>query len=359
MSISFVPSDSEEDDTTVQNKQIIADVGTPIGNKILVSIRFESIYADSLTEVTLTSSKSFSATFDGKIAHIALGELTDGVIKSVQKDGSHRILFNTIGWLQETSVESATDNGPHASYGMRWFPFISSFMQCNIRVDLPISCIVLDSPDAFRLIWYKAHIEDPTGSKADLLHSYAPDRSKFVFLLNDNSTSGEYRISCQIRLGGMFLFKAINIPMYYGMLTLIGTAAASFQSKSLALGAVVAAWLFLLRQWSSLGIPQRNIFLTRIYQVSGAAIALWTLMWVYFGWTGLSCIIAFMLAGYRIRQILSEFSNTGRLPTHWERYWSRSVRAADSFQKRSLLEEGQKVPQLLNDSTQKIEMERA
>ncbi|UFS70256.1 hypothetical protein LPW11_20570 [Geomonas sp. RF6] len=353
MSMPTFPSEIDEDEASAPIMPVVENLGPPPGDKILATFRFDSIYSDSLVEITLVSSKPFTVCFNCKIVHVAVGVCSDYVgsrMNSVQKDGSYRIVFHSLGCIKQLSVESPHGDGPHASYGMRWFPFVSSSIQCAITANLAIACVVLDAPDAFRLIWYSADVKDPDCNKAMLSHSYAPDRSKYVFMWDDDTAPGEYRISSQIRLGGMILLKALNIPMYYGILTLIGTAAASFQSKSLALGAVVAAWLFLLRQWSSLALPQRNILLTRIYQAGGLVIAAWTLMWVYCGWAGLSAIVAISLAYYRLSEVMNDFSFVGRLPPHWEQHWSQSVYVADLSQKTSLRNK-QLVPQLPESPT--------
>jgi hypothetical protein len=190
----------------------------PMQPEVTILINADSIYQDSIVEISLIGDISFSAHINGEIIITKLGKKNPenlNYIQSEEKDGRYAIYVEVIGWFKERKVTSTSEDGPHNRYGMRFYPFISCFLSGSINIKkCLISSLTLNLPERFRLIWYGAQVTNPNGDKSRLNHSKGADRSKYVFIWHDQKvSSGEYKLNVPIRLGGTELLRLTNFPI--------------------------------------------------------------------------------------------------------------------------------------------------
>lgn len=330
--------ESEDNEAAREPVQVNAPLPVvPTADRVLVTIRIDSIYSDALVDVTFVASKPFSVQVGAAIAQITIGhEQSKGQLSAVEKDGIFRVQFQTFDWLRELETLSSTGvPGPSRTYGMRFFPFVASLLRCEMRCSLPVSFTIIDLPDMFRFVWYSfsATSGDAVVTKSvRIRHAYSAERSRFILEWPIEAGS-DHRFNWKVRTGGLMLMRAIYLPIYYGLIALIGIAAASFQSKSLTLGGVVATWIFLLRQWIALNPPQRNTILGELYILAGVVLAGWGVGWAFLSWHALWGLAVIIPVVALVRSEADHFSNDARL-RFFERWWARRVMKADLYQKK-------------------------
>ncbi len=233
-------------------------------------------------------------------------------------------------------VRSPVENFTASQYGMRYYPFVSSFLKINVQAkDQPLSRVVIDLPEEFRAIWYGANVLSPKKARAVLNHSYGEKRSKFFFYWNEPCDKvGTTELSIPFRLGSTSLLKIVQFPMYYWLLSLFVIAAASFTDKiSIFLASIAGTWIFMLRYWNSSNLPQENTVLTRGYIIAGGFAPIWGLSWKSFGWISILWLVPlWCIVGY-VQSLVKQFKYTGLLPEALEKYWVRQITKADLRQK--------------------------
>jgi hypothetical protein len=178
--------DTDEDDTAaVRHQQAETLHGTPPAAHVLAAIKVDSIYSDSLLDVTLVASKVFTVAIAAPVAQITIGrEEPDGTLSATEKDGIFKIQFQTFDWLQELETSASQGvTGPARTYGMRFFPFIAARLHCELRCSLPVAYTIIDLPDMFRFVWYSfaatAKGVDVTNGVI-IRHSYSTERSRYI-----------------------------------------------------------------------------------------------------------------------------------------------------------------------------------
>ena len=310
---------------------------------ITVNIKSDSIYENSIVWINLVSDLPFSAKFSGNILNLYSGKQgNDFFVHSEEKDKRHLIEIEIMGWFKERRIDYFDTEGAHSKYGMRFYPFVSSYIQCQLIIkNNIIGSFIFDLPDDFRIIWYGASITDPKNNKFNLNHAYGPQRSKYVFFVNNASdeaiknsnTQYEYEINIPIRLGGSKLLKITQFPVYYSILAFWGVALASMSKNiSVMLAAIAGVWTFMLRQWGISDLPQRTTFLTFAYLVVGLIIGVWGIAWYFLNWWALFLIIP-IIAFYRIVfASLRKFSYEGTLPKSLEKFWGNYIYRVDKKQ---------------------------
>lgn len=301
---------------------------------IAVEIVAASIYEHSVVTVRFTAATEFRASISGEIISVRRGARAGDLFQSHAKDGVHGIELELIGLFQETRIRStepiadAHGETAHKQYGMRFYPLVSSQILGDIRTEvLTVTHVLIDLPDAYRVIWHLAQVTFGDGSRAQLRHGYGPERSRYVFswkALANGRDKVKLRIG--VRLGGPALLRIAQFPVYYAWLALFIVAVASFaEADTVILGAIGAAWLFMLQQWIGSSLPQRSTLLTWLYLCEGLTVAAWGLAWRAFGWGAAIMVLPIGLASILILRALSFFHHNGRLPPRAERLWHGQV----------------------------------
>lgn len=329
-----------------------------VGNRndgITILISANSIYENSLSTVKLIARKPFWVILCGTVISILQGRVAGEYILAKEKDGIYSVEAEIIGLFRERRIDESRIEDEHTdiasnTYGMRFYPFVSSEITGKIAVRrLPISSIIFDLPDAFRFIWKDSFIKNPSGDKSFLSHSYGQDRSRYVFRWSQKSIEGEYILdNLPVRLGGATLLKLTEFPTIYLVFYLIAISIIAFADWKLLAGTIIAVWLFMLQQFNSANVPQRSVFLRSLYTVEGVIIAVWGIVWeltilfskncpfLYF-FTPLlaSCLIFIIVSVFRS---IKTFEYTGKFPKSLENYWTETIIKRIEAQEKHLLE---------------------
>ncbi len=307
-------------------------------NRLLVSLSADSIYRHSIVRLSIFGEMPFKAQLPGKLLMLIHGVYSDNSsqwIKSSSIEGKHNIQADLLNVITEKKVQNITSFGPEASYGMRYYPFVSSLIASKIVVDTGvISSIVIDLPDVYRLIWYKSKVAQANGQFANLDHAYNPEHSKYLFSWNEQYLSNAVNLDISIRHGSSHMLELVSFPIFYFVLALIGVAIASLPNKSGLVGAaIVAAWTFMLRKWGSSALPQRDTILTFSYIIAGAIISFWGLTWIlvkYWALLGIVIVIPFVWISIYAGKT---YSLEGCLPDSLAKFWSKHIASRDRHQK--------------------------
>jgi hypothetical protein len=267
---------------------------------------------------------------------------SDGTLVAINKDGRFLLEFEAFGLFCETKVRPTEDprdfggETAHNQYGMRYYPYVSSTLTGRIIIaGVPLGLVVVDLPDAYRVIWHGASVLAPGAGPSILHHGYGLQRSRFIFTWSEQTQPGEYNIEIHARMGGAKLLRLLRFPLYYAIPTLFLLAVASFSQTSVLMGALGAAWIFLLQQWSAADLPQRNTLLAHVYAIEAVVIAAWALIWSRLQPLAASLFTVPVLAiGAILFVAYTTFEQTGRLPALVERYWYGYIRFRTSLQRR-------------------------
>lgn len=310
-------------------------------NNINILITSDSIYAHSIAKIFLTSYTEFTISFNCEVLSIDVGKsITDSnSIVAEKNDSKYSIEANLINVFKERKINKTKSEGEENSYGMRFYPFVSSFFELEIQSSpIVVSSIILDLPDEFRIIWNGSVIFNSRNEKSLKRHAYSSERSKYLFTwakseIRHNDT---VTLKIPIRFGGTKLLNIVNFPIYYFIIALIIVALSTFSEKSsVFLATIAGSWLFMLRKWSLSDLPQQNTFLTHLYLITGILLSFWGLFWKVFEYWAFSITPFFLLLVFYLFRVIHYFERNGVLQDNLAKYWSYliSKRVKSSFKK--------------------------
>ena len=303
---------------------------------ITVYISSDSIYEHSSIELTLISELAFSVKISGRMIVLKSGKANlENTIQATHNNGVFVVKAELLGWFKERTVKDGQGAGPENKYGMRFYPFVSSYLSGTITIHKSkINSIIVDLPDDFRIIWYGARVVSPNDEIAELDHAYGPERSKYLFWWPSvQESNGDYKIQVPVRLGGSKMLKLAEFPVFYWLLALMGVAIAAAQNKpSILIAAIVGVWTFMLRQWGNSNLPQRTTILTHGYIFAGVTVLLWGIVWWKSQLLGYLLTLPIFFIAFSIYKCLRQFGYKGVLPRRIEEYWSRQIYRIDRRQ---------------------------
>lgn len=314
------------------------DLGT------VVVITSDSIYRHSVAQIDISSELPFQVALTGQIIQVETGRQTrNNFIESILTGDLYGISVKAMDWFVEQKVDEREPDGTSNFYGMRFFPFVSSFVTGKIAISgTYIRSVILDLPDSFRVMWEGQQVCDSKGNRAKLDHAYSPLRSQYVFRWPGRkivAEEGEYPVYIPVRYSGTFLFKVAEYPLYYGVISLMAIAlAAMAENIGIMFGAVVAVYGFMLRSLLVAGMPQRSTILTHSYIIAAAGMTLWGILFHFWGICSLVAALPIVYAVYRVQQTIRYFSDTGVLPQTVAYYWSKRIMKREIAQIKAMKE---------------------
>lgn len=312
-----------------------------MSNPISIKLSINSIYAHSIVTFKATAQEEFSINFkNGSLLSVTSGKTdAEGNIGSTEDGKKQVIEVELLNLVREKVVDDEKKSGkncPENRYGMRYYPFVSSFLNGAFEVkDGLVNNILLSLPDEFRVIWYKAELYNPDNAKSSIEHSYAKDISTYIFQWDEPAKkNGLYKIKIPVRIGAASILNLVNFPVFYLLLAFLGVALASLSDKpSYLVAAIAASWVFMLRRWGSSNLPQRNTILTHGYIVSGIALLVWGALLKAFQLKSLVLIIPIIFLYILLQKSIRLYGLEGRLPSYVTKYWSGKIKKADTIQK--------------------------
>lgn len=318
-------------------------------NDITCEIQANSIYSDSTAKMVFSSQSEFAVLTDSfEVVNVYKGCIAENEILSIEKDGRYSVEIDVSRFFKELDT-SSSQKCKVATYGMRFYPFVSSGIVRKINSrNGKIKTINISLPDDYRLTWYKSEIAS-NGQKANLSHSYSADKSNYIFDFDTTDGISEtINLNLSVRLGGSKLFKMLQFSLYYWFVTLVGIGVVATQGDFRVLMlAVVTAWVFMFKQFGNANVPQKNTFLLRAYMYFGfltLAFAL-TAKLVVFMFTNyllvepaalaMATILLYVGVIYGALKSIRVFELTGRLPKIIENYWVKKMCVSDKEQQKT------------------------
>jgi hypothetical protein len=296
-------------------------------NKVYIEVALDNIYSHAIAKVKCYGCEPFTLNIGqaSQIITIESGTLGSGYeLSSVIDKGKNILQFSCMGLVTQKKFRSGAEDTNLDSYGMQYFPFVSS----EIQIDWSTSNSAIDAfsialPDSFRVIWFRQCVER-NGSCAQISHSQGQKESVYVFnWQNSDELSGTVNLSARIpvRLGGREYLSIVSFPLWYYCLSLIGVAILSFQDKqNITFAGVAAAWVLMLRHFTKANAPQMNTVLRDIYLLLGSFLLFWAIFWVLAGFAALFLLLPIVLGAWVYSVVSKEFNIEGILPERLESY---------------------------------------
>lgn len=300
---------------------------------VFIEIYFDNIYSFATGKMKCYSSAPFSIKFSNAATLVGLesGLIDNGVIKSTTDKGMEIIKFSVLGLISEKSIQCADQKGTVESYGMQYFPFISSTVNLNFNIkDNCLQAITLTFPDIYRVIWFRQHIKI-NDNMMSMTHSQGEKESSYTFLRRFDEASpthsaGEDIEECiqgeiPIRLGGKEYLRIVTFPLLYFGVSLLAVSLLAMQDKpNVTFGAMAAFWVLMLRNFGAANAPQLNTVLRDIYFILGGGLLLWAAIWEVFELKALAATLPVFWLYYLLRVVNKKFSQEGVLPTFIEKF---------------------------------------
>jgi hypothetical protein len=299
---------------------------------VFIEISFDNIYSFATGRIKCYSNKPFSIEFSRTATLVGLesGLIDNGVIKSATDKGMEIIKASIIGLISEKPILCADQNGTVESYGMQYFPFISSTVNLNFNVkNNCVQAITLTFPDTYRVIWFRQHIKI-NDNMMSMTHSQGEKESTYVFLRTFDKTSEPHSTDedidecvngeIPIRLGGKEYLRIVTFPLLYFGVSLLAVSLLAMQDKpNVTFGAMAAFWGLMLRNFGVANAPQLNTVLRDMYFILGGGLLIWTTIWEVFELKALVAILPVAWLYYLLRVVNITFSQEGVLPAFIEK----------------------------------------
>lgn len=295
-------------------------------NRIYIEVALDNIYNHAITKVKCYGCEPFTLNI-GQACHIVTiesGTLASGYeFSSIIDKGKNILQFSCIGLVTERKFRSGATDTDLNSYGMQYFPFISSEIQIRWSTSGSIiDALSITLPESIRVIWFRQSVERD-GSYAQISHSQGEKESVYTFIWQNSDDLSGMNLSARIpvRLGGREYLTIVSFPLWYYCLSLIGVALLSFQDKpNITFAGVAAAWVLMLRHFTKANVPQMNTVLRDMYVLLGSFLLYWAIFWVFAGFSALFLLLPIGLGAWVYAFVSKEFRKEGILPERLESY---------------------------------------
>lgn len=316
-----------------------------MGNSsVSIRIKTEAIYLHSIAVLSFSSDSPFlvglPSTLD--VIQVAKGKRvtqddesgdTNLFQSHKTEKKTHSVEVSAIGLFNERKASWGHDELGNR-YGMRFYPFVSSIIRGKFTCSQPIESVIIEIPNSYRFIFAQSNITQNENPSL-LRHSYGEDHSLYVFTWDKEEVkpSDEYQLfaDVSVRFGGRSLLRIVQFPIFYWLGALIAIALLSLTDNIyVVLGAVAAAWVFLLERWDSSSLPQKGTILTHFYLLFGAVLLIWGILWCVLGIKtiyimGPVILLMFILSLWGTKR----FNETGELPRWFARFYAEKVIGLD------------------------------
>lgn len=309
---------------------------------------FDNIYSFATCKLKFQSNSLFSVFFPKTIQ---ITQLFKGVVKeschveSVDDKGLRLIEIIALGFINEIPIGCGDNISTVESYGMQYFPFLSSKVQLNFKVHhAEVGAISISFPDKYRVIWFRQKL-DINDKTLTMSHSQGEKESVYVFIPQESENIAASKPerseiveningNIPVRMGGKEYLRIVTFPSLYFCISLIVVAILALQDKpNLTFGAVAAAWVLMLRHFNSANAPQLNTVLRDIYFLLGGLLLLWAICWEKFELKAIAGIPIILLLYWGLKTINVQFSREGVLPVFVENFFYKLRRKNENKNK--------------------------
>lgn len=302
-------------------------------DQVTLKIYAESIYMHSISVISIYSTEriDISLSPELEIIQVTKGKRKVGNTIQSKKENDHNIIeLSVMGLFDEKKViPYKYDDKLGNHYGMRFYPFISSFIKGTICCSKKIDIISITIPDMFNFIFFQSEIKQ-NNTKSILRQSFGKDYSKYIFSWKDEvkvNSKNIIELNIPVRLGGRSILRIIQFPIYYWLAALTGIALLSLSSDkaNIVIGAVVTAWLFMLQRWDSSSLPQKDTLLTKLYLVFGIILGLWGVAWIIIKMKAAILLVPIFIIVYITLKSVNYFILTGELPSCFATIYAKTI----------------------------------
>ncbi len=295
--------------------------------KVSIIIESGSINSGAITKISTLSHFNHILALQGSISSINKGLINEeNKICSTEKDGIYFIEAEIYNLFTVKKCFEKQEQSPHNIYSYYFFPFLSSIFNQHLEIQGGIiSSIIFSIPDKYKAIWHLIEAKNESLEEAKISHDQNSGIIKYIFQW-EQSHSHCVSLSIPIRLGGNTFLKITEYPIYYLIVTLAGIALATYLgSIKVLLGALLAAFSFMIKQWGNSGIPQSFTLYTHFFRVIGLYLILWSLIWFQSKYIGIFLITPTLVIIYISLKTINKFKYSGKLPRFLVKYWCSEI----------------------------------
>lgn len=298
---------------------------------LVVTASFDALYASTVVALRAQSTTPFALSVSGEVFRLNAGALRDEAVASEEEAPQrHVVEVELLDWMKERGVRQRYGRGAHDSYGISFYPFVSSYLTGRVELkgrDQTTVRFVVDVPDSFRILYAQADVTYGDHRSPEPRHAQGTERSQFIFT-PPQAAAAALDVDVAIRYSAARLAELISYPTAYYALSLGGIAIATFIAlPGVVVAAVGALWTFMLREWSKAKVPRRRTLLSAVYFASAFVAAAWAAIWELAGlpWeVGSTVVMVALLTAFHAAW--RRFDRAGVLPRYVSRFWSWWVR---------------------------------
>lgn len=337
-------------------------------NNIICKITFDGIYSGNIAKIELYANNPFCVNILDEniiVSGIDMGEEFNNFILPKQNKEKYIICFDVVGIIKEAPISVSEGNSGVETYGMQYFPFVSSFIDFKFKVLFGrIKSISIDVPKSCRMIWFSDKVILNSKYKLEKVHSYGEKTSSYIYdnkqinlintskfikkediigiedtksiehiksiIVKDNmifhnnniDIYAKFRLSGE-KLGGLTIYSSL-----YFMTSMAGIWFVSWNYRLVGAG-IIAYYVIMVKFFQNSNPPQARTIFMDIILTGVVLITVFGILLVYFN-SKINNYIILILSLSLIYVFLNiyanvKFSRNGTLPTFLENffYWRR------------------------------------
>lgn len=311
---------------------------------VFIEVILDNVYSSAMGRLKCTSSEQFTLKLPeaNRLVALEVGEVEGECLKSMLDKGVYTLKLTICDLIHEVPIGCAEADSSVATYGMQYYPYLSSVVQLDIQViGTHVACLTLVLPEAYRVIWFQAlegacMMDD---IPARMQHSQGEKESAYIFLPTRQACASACRIQAKVPvvLGGKEYMRALILPVCYFVVSMLLVPLLALEGKlTVTFGAVLAFAVFVVRNLVTANVPQFNTVLRDIYLAFVAALFVWAFAWGFGARMGNTLLVLAILPALGILMALwwmgRKYKTAGVLPG-WlvaPFYWLRKNRARDN-----------------------------
>lgn len=298
-------------------------------NIVNLTFDIQNIYSHSLVIISASADKPFKIELDDtiKIVGVKNGTKLGKFLKSEIDNNKHSVVIEIGGLVDENklaNVDLLSDRGTVKTYGMQYYPFISSYINKSLKFyDAVISSLKIELPNNYRAIWFKTNIQSIYGP-FQIFNSVSSDKCTYYFIpgydLSLQKNADFVSISIYFRLGANEYARILTYPFFYWLIILLTLCILALDNKPNATFAALAAYLtIMIRNYRLADTPQQNTILRDIYIFFVSTAFVWAIIWEVFEYYAIITATIIPTIFYFFYRLQANFLRRGILPPIFER----------------------------------------
>lgn len=328
-------------DMTTSRPEDTKTVAQVCSDDCFLEIRADNIYQSALAQIRARSLSAFGLVLPD---HVQLVGVESGLVSQSQTmtavlvNGIHQIDIRVRGLIEEQKLICADDKSSIGTYGMQFFPYLSSLISIDIRVtQARLKTVSITLPDQYRVIWFKQELYC-NQQKLQISHSHGEKESTYVYAIEPTPPAQEgdqLHGQLPVRVGGKELLRLVTLPTVYFFTSMLAVFSVFQNNKAnLTFGVAIAALALMTKMYGSSNAPQFNTVLRDIYILFALTLGLWSFTLHFIPALAILPVILCLFLCWLIWFSGRCFNQTGKFPARVERL-IHSLRASNEQKNRS------------------------